>query len=393
MKPFLPVHLPLLFLLGGLIVPARAQDTDSSIVNDINTAKDLIETDVPAALDLANTAFINSRELGYDPGIAECYLVVGRCYIQTADYDLARKSLDVALKFAEKCENKALISDCYFYMGRACYITGNTDQQLSLYNKAYAMRQALNDQKRLADSYHAFGNMYLQLSKDSLAESYFQLARKIRLRLNDLRGLAAICNNLAIIAGNRHDTSLYRSLMFQAIRMNEQSGNMRYLATNHGNLGLAYLEEKNYDSAWYHCFEAYKIRRKNDFKDHLAGSYKNLGDILFAQRKFQEALTFYKQGAEVAERIMGREWMIANYSALSETYAKLDSQDQSKKYEAMASKLDKERQADTVFSKKIPLPPAFDFAEPEVRRSWPLWAGGGFVLLCLAGFTFYRMKK
>ena len=375
-----------------LSLSIRSQVTDSLILKEINEAKSLIESNVPNALDVANSAFINSRDLNFDFGISESYLIVGRCYIQTADYEQAQKSLNIALKYAKKIKDQALISDCYFYLGKACFITGNIQMRLSWFNKSFTLRKALNDQKRLADSYHTYGNICLELKQDSLAESYFNLSKNIRLKMNDLKGLASIYNNLAIIAGNRKNTLLYRSLLFEAIRMNEQMGNMRNLATNNGNLGLSYFEQGNYDSAWYYSYLAFEIRKKNDFKDHLAGTYTDLGDILFAQKRYALALPYYKQGAEVAKSISGTEWMIKNYLALVKTYAVLDSTKLQLKYKEMADSINKERKADTLLTEKIPPPPAFDFADPESKPKL-LWYACGIILLGLTGFIYYKRKR
>jgi len=368
------------------------QSTDSSILKQINIAKNLIETDVPAALDIANKAFIEAKENDFDRGMAECYLVVGRCYIQRAD-EMARKSLEIALKYSEKIKDKALISDCYFYLGKSCFVNGDTKSQLEWYNKAYEIRKSLKDEKRIADSYHAFGNVYLKLNQDSMAENYFLLAKEIREKITDVPGLAAISNNLAIIAEHRGDTLLYRSRMQQAIQMNEQNGNKRYLATNHGNLGMSYLETGNYDSAWHHCYIAFEIRKTNDFKDHLAGSYGDLGKIRLAQKRYAEALGLFKQGVDLAKSISGTEWLIGNYLNMAETYKAMDSLDQQKQYSQLADELQKEHEGDTLLSKTIPPPPAFDFQGPKNKSNWMWWSGGATIILCAVAFRRLRKRK
>lgn len=383
----------LLILLLCSVCVLNGQEVDSLVLKDLNRAKNLVVSNVPAALDIATTALITSRNNDFDLGIAESYLVAGQCYIQTGDGE-AKKVLEYALKFAEKTANKALISDCYFNLGKYCFIDGDTKSQLSYYKKAFDLRKTLNDERRIADSYHAYGNVYLALKQDSLAESYFLLAKDIRTKLNDLNGLAAISNNLGLLADRKGQTALYRKLMYDAIKLNEQTGNKRYLATNHGNLGVSYFKEKSFDSAWFHGRIAYDIRKDNNFKDHLAGTYTDLGNVLFEEKKYSEALAYYNNGAKLAESISGYEWMLGNYLALSKTYEVLDSQELHLKYKSMADKLTKEHESDTLLSRRIPLPPAFDFKEPESSSPvWYWWAGGGTLLLCLVGFGFYKRRK
>lgn len=383
--------LRLIFLLTFLSVSVFSQAPEKEILSNLNTAKNLIETDVSSAFKLAHSAFVTSRNNDYDRGIAESYLVVGRCYLQTGDM-VAKKALNAALKFAEKIQDKALISDCYFYLGKSCFINGDVKSQLDYYHKAFEIRKEINDQKRLADSYHAYGNVHLVMYQDSLAEQYFNLSKEIRSMLHDRSGLAAICNNLGIIASRRGDTALYISLLYQAIQMNEEIGNIRNLSTNHGNLGVIYREQGNYDSAWFHCMIAFEKRKANGFKDHLCGSYTDLGKILFAQKKYTEALSYYKQGVMVAKSIEGTEWLIGNYESLAETYAALDSQPQRSNYEKLALDLKKQHIGDTLLTASIPLPMSFDFAEPKSEGSyWPWWVAGAIVLLGV-GFVLYRRK-
>jgi tetratricopeptide (TPR) repeat protein len=367
---------------------------DSLVLRDITRAKNLVTIDVPGALNLANSALIISRNNNFDRGIAEAYLVAGQCHIQTGDIS-AQKSLQFALKYAEKVQDKALISDCYFFLGRSCFIINDIKSQLMWYEKAFEIRKGLNDEKRLADIYHAYGNVYLHLKQDSLADSYFNLAKSIRTKLNDMNGLAAVANNLALLAERKGDIVLYRKLLYDAIRMNEETGNNRNLATNHGNLGVSYFKEQKYDSAWHHGTIAFDLRKNNDLKDHLAGTYTDLGNILFAEKKYTEALKYYKEGAKLAESISGNEWMQSNYLSLSKVYAALDSNELSLKYKTLADSLTKEDDANINLSKSIPLPPAFDFVEAQAKtKSTPYWwVIGALIILSVVGFVFFIRRK
>jgi tetratricopeptide (TPR) repeat protein len=382
------------FILSIFFVfTAKAQGDDSLALRDISRAKALIASNVPEALNFANTALLASRNNNFDRGIAEAYLVAGQCNIQTGDFSGAQKALQFALKYAEKIQNKPLMSDCYYQLGKSCFINGDTKSQLSWYGKAFEIRKNLDDEKRMADSYHAYGNIYMFLNQDSLADRYFILSKTIRTKLNDLNGLAAITNNLALLADRKGNVALYRKLLFEAIAMNEETGNNRYLATNHGNLGVSYFKEKKLDSAWHHGYIAFEIRKTNDYKDHLAGTYTDLGNILFEEKKYTEALDYYKKGAELAESISGNEWMIGNYIALSKLYAAIDSNALHLKYKKLADELTKQHEADAGLSNGIPLPPAFDFIEPQNKPSWLWWVIGSIFVLGLGIFVFLRMRN
>jgi tetratricopeptide (TPR) repeat protein len=210
--------------------------------------------------------------------------------------------------------------------------------------------------------------------------------------LHDRSGLAALCNNLGIIASNRGDTATYMNLMYQAIEMNEETGNKKYLAVNHGNLGMIFREKKMFDSALVHANIAYNIRKENNFKEHLSGSYTDLGKIMFAQKKYPEALGYYKQGAALAKSISGTEWLVGNYESLGETYAAMDSTQQAASYTKLAEDVKKAHQNDTAVSKLL-LPSSFDFKEPQSNAAWPIFTGGGLVVICVAVFGAYRRKK
>lgn len=387
-RPFIAFIFSILFA-----ITAKGQMDDTLALRDLHRAQTLVTTNVADALSLANSALVVSRSNNFDQGISEAYLIAGQCNIQTGDFSVAQKALQFALKYAEKIKNRALISDCCFFLGKSCFINGDTKSQLSWYEKAFNIRKELNDEKRMADSYHAYGNVYMALNRDSLADRYFMLSKKIRTKLNDVNGLAAIANNLALLADRKGDVALYRKLLFEAIAMNEETGNNRYLATNHGNLGVSYFKEKNYDSAWHHGYIAFEIRKNNDFKDHLAGTYTDLGNILFEEKKCAEALDHYKKGAELAESISGDEWMIGNYLALAKLYAAIDSNELHLKYQKLADELIKQHEADASLTKGIPLPPAFDFVESQDRPSWLWWGIGGLLVLGLGLFARMHMRK
>lgn len=390
MKYLLSTFFSFLFL-------ATYGQNEKSILQKIEIAEGLIVSDPKAAQIKASEQFVASKELGFDLGSFRCHLIVGRTYIVTSEFNLAMSTLEIAHDFAKKLNSPAYESDCFYYMGLAHYITGDMSAQLDYQKKAFELRKDLNDPKRLAESYHAFGNLHLNLNEDSLAENNYLLAMDIRKTLDDKEGIAGLYNNLALIENKRGNVKEYHSLLRQSISLNVLINNQRHLATNYGNLGVSFLDLGELDSAWLYTNLCYEIRKKNDYKDHLAGTYCDLGDIKYAQESYGEAIEYYRSGIDLAKSIGGNEWLIKNYRAMARTYEKLGDLNNSSKYTQKANSIEDSLAQSAISEDSFP-----DLFEEEEEPIEPvekeatnyLWyyIASGAALLVLF-FVIYQRRK
>ena len=271
-------------------------------------------------IDRATELFVVSRDLNFERGIIESYTLAGRGYVHIGNAKLAQESFNIALEHAISSNQTWLTSDVYYYLAETQYLTGDREKQIDYLNRSYEIRKEINDEDRLAELYKAYGNLYYTIEEDSMATAYYRLTEGIWKRKNNLDGLAAIYNNLGLIATRRGDVGEHNALMWKSIALNKQTGNIRNLATSYGNLGVGYYTLNLLDSAWYHSYRCYEIRKDNNMRDHMAGSLIDLGDIKTAEQDYEAALAYYKESQQIIIEIDFKEIYLKLYGSLVNLY-------------------------------------------------------------------------
>ncbi len=89
----------------------------------------------------------------------------------------------------------------------------------------------------------------------------------------------------------------------KAIQLNKQTNQPNFLVQNYHNIGLAYLETEQFDSAYYYIKESVKMRNEQESKGGLAISMHALGKYFLDTRQPDSALTAFGKTLQISEEL------------------------------------------------------------------------------------------
>ncbi len=309
---------------------------------------------VPASL--AETASNGSR--------ANAFFSTGNKLYRRGEYSKAVSYFHQALNFASKSTppDHLNIAIAHNALGLAYERRGNRDKAIAHYaNALTSISQAIKQrQARPKKKKRLFAFVLPKKKKPKPAT-----AVPVRLVM------ANIYNNKAIAHLNKADYSTAITLLQNAIEIKRSvlGSDHPMLASSYSNLGLAYQKQHQHDKAALYHKKALTVQlkarapgisaqkkkasgtsdtnRKPGPQHKLARSYINLGTAYLHQRKYDDAITYYRKGLPLLRQALGDKHpeVATAYSNLGVAYGRKGQAEQSIRYHqrALAIRLDKLR--------------------------------------------------
>lgn len=253
-------------------------------------------------------------------------------YINTGNYEQARKYAEQALQQAEKLKHKKGLATAFISIGNINMYQGNYEQALDNYSRSLAIQEEIGDQKGMATSYGNIGIIHQhQGSYQKALENYLK-ALNIREIINDKKGIAASYHQIAGIylqMGN-YDKSLEK--YYESLKIREEIGDKRGIAASYNNIGNNYDLMGDYEKALENHLKSLKIREETGDKKGLGDSYANLGVIYDKQNKNEKALNSYIKALDINKEIGYKYGIAASYLNIGSIHMKVGKLEEANQY-------------------------------------------------------------
>ena len=218
-----------------------------------------------------------------------------------------RKHIDEYLKWIQKEMN---YPSSIVYFGHLLWKDLGQVRQAESYFRIL-LKSSPDDHEDLADIYDELGNIYDQIGEYNSALNDYRHALDIREKQipKDYIRIASLLDQMAMVykhMGNlERAIEIYRQALDIYERKCSDQENRLHQANTIANLGLAYRDKKDFDTALHYLTVAYDIRRDILPNDHplLANSLNNIGDIYHDKNDHSEALNYYQQALAIQEII------------------------------------------------------------------------------------------
>jgi len=279
----------------------------------------LISNEPEKALQYANYAYILSKNLKYQKGIALSYSNMSNYHKNKGDYD---KALEYALKSMKICketgDNKEIAQNynnlgmLYLTMDKTDTATQYLSKGIKLYKKMILENPDDNSIKSsMASSYVNMGNTFITQGDYEKSLEYYYKSLKIYEKTKSTRGLRTSYHNIGAINFKLEKYDLGLEFMQKSLEINKEIGDNRFAFTVASNIGVIYenmsLLETDSSIAWtmlkkaldYH-FQSLKIKKELEDKRGIVISYYNIGSIyelMGNKSSDQDTVAFYYKKA------------------------------------------------------------------------------------------------
>jgi len=181
-----------------------------------------------------------------------------------------------------------------------------TEELLNIYKQSNNFEKILEQKMSLSKCYNSIGTVHYFQNNFDKAIGYYEMARKIFEELISLsiknnninltkykRGISACYNNIAmaisdkanLIRTNKNDSlanSLYKNAItyyFKSLKISEEIIDKKGISKCYNNLGITFIEIKNFTQANYYLNSSLKIKEEIGDKSGIASVWSNIALI------------------------------------------------------------------------------------------------------------------
>lgn len=332
-------------------------------------------TSTDTAMKYANQEIELAKELKFQRGIAQSYLLIGMIYQYKNIYEDALKYYLLSLKTSEQTGDKKAIASAMVGVGLIYQNTGDTQKSIDYYMKALKIREEINDKPGIMACLNNLSGLYYYRGDRKKAKEYIFRCLKIGEEIGNKNGIAASLNGIASISLEEGDLPKALEYFQKALQVHEKINNGYDVAMVSNNIGQVYFKMRNYKEAlnWYEkslsVSQKYNILELAvDAKEGLSQVYEKIGNYKLAYR-------YHKEYSTLKDSML----TIQTHNQILEMGTKYESEKKEKEIEL----LNKDREKQTALT------------EVENRKNniiiWSVALGLIFTII-FSGFLFNRFR-
>jgi tetratricopeptide (TPR) repeat protein len=235
------------------------------------------------ALETAARTQTLSQKLNHPVGEAIAENIMGNANMFRGKYAVALDHYFASLKVAEKAQRPRNIANANMNIGIIYHYLKENAKALQYLHKALLIYSATNYTLGMANVSNSLGGVYADVKPDS-GLFYYNRSLVLRKTLKDRRGEAGALNNI----------------------------------------GMCYLQLKNYDKALTYLHQSLEIKKELGDLSGIGNTVMNIGDVLKGKKEFKAAEKKYKEGYTIARQTGSINNLNKSALGLSECYEKLN---------------------------------------------------------------------
>lgn len=185
-------------------------------------------------------------------------------------------------------------------LGNVYYELGSTSQAITCMSEALDIAHTNQMEYYEAVITLNIGNVYLQMERYSQAAKLYKSALAVYQKTNDNEGRVNALINIALTDEKLNLPDSARIRFLQAREISEQLYSPHFLAITANHLGAHYLQNKNFNQAYYWLETALKITElNNSIQENYTANY-NMGLYWSAKNINHKAIEFLKKALQQA---------------------------------------------------------------------------------------------
>lgn len=351
----------LYYFLGTADLSAQALSVDS-LEQELKTTKQdtskvnlhrmiagiLLNTNPAKALAHAKAGVSLGQKIGFDKGVAGCYLNMSVVYNAASKIDSFLIYTDSAIVWAKKVGEHNRLALAYLNRADAHIQLRNLKQSLLDCDTALQYAELANNNDRRARIYQTIGTVYYSQDKYEESLQYYERAASIYLPEKNDRMYAIILNNLANIfkRTGRQDSALHKykkaiehaNIAGDIVNMSMYYSNISSLynfaqqykkaemnatlalkyaidgenevqqADAYHNFAISYLNQNQYTKAIETALKAYTVNEQYGLIEEQNDAAKILADAYAANGQYKEASHYYKTARELNDSLLKKKF-------------------------------------------------------------------------------------
>jgi two-component system sensor histidine kinase UhpB len=301
---------------------AKAKEDTSKVILYRILAGTLRMSDPAQGIQYGKAGVALGKKLGFDKGIAGCYLNITACYSSAGKVDSAIIYIDTAIIYSHKAGDPNRLALAYLNRGDFYMQLQNFDQSLKDCDTSLRYAEQANNDDRRARVFQTIGSVYLYQKLYDQSAEYYNKANVLYKKINNLQMSAVVLNNLSLVYKNTNEYKKAAENLEQAIGIADSLNDLSNLAMYYGTLSDVYFHSDNLTLAekYANTSMQYAQQMKNDLS--IANAWEYSGQIYLRQNKISEAVTALNNGYVIFKKYADADKLSTTTDLLSQAYAK-----------------------------------------------------------------------
>lgn len=200
------------------------------------------------------------------------------------------------------------------------YAASNSDKGLEYGHLSLSLAKLLHFKKGVAQALNQIGTIHFNKGEYKDAITYFWQALKINEETGNTRGEANNLSNIGSIYRTQGNYEKALKYSLQALKIDEESGDKYSIAVSHTNIGNIYFNAGNYDKALRYYQQALHVFHEMSDKQNTATVLNNIGGIYFKQNNFQKAIINFSEAIKTYEAVDDKVGIAIDLNNIAQIY-------------------------------------------------------------------------
>lgn len=174
--------------------------------------------------------------------------------------------------------------------------------------------------RNYAASFNLEGNVYYFNSDFQTATSCYTKALKLYEETGDLKGIANAINNIGLMNSTQANYTKAFEYYMKAMKIREQINDESGMASSYNNLAIVLEHQGNYSTALEYHFKALSINEKRGDKYGITHSLTNIGAVYSNQKNYKKAKEYYLKCLPILQEIGNKHGLANVYNNLGIIY-------------------------------------------------------------------------
>src|SRR5215813_2858573 len=266
----------------------------------------LVQDDLAAKLDAASSEqkrneLLETEKIYVTDVLVRALVTRGLRYQERGDYDAAIRCFQLQQTVSEKIGDRVGVAGAWLNFGIIKNAQQDFENALPVLRKALALYEEIGSKPGVARALQKLSRLYLGLGDHRQAFDCAQKSLKLSEESKHRRGIALALTELSIIYGRQNNPEQSLSYLEEALAIAQELSDTILTATLRHDIAIEHIRLRDYARA----FEIYQglLKQTESFGDVGGGAMirDQIGSILAAQGKYEEALHYYQQALAAFE--------------------------------------------------------------------------------------------
>jgi tetratricopeptide (TPR) repeat protein len=206
---------------------------------------------------------------------------LGEAHKSTRDFDTAIIYFEQALELSRELEYQPGVANALYDLGAICCYLREYDESNTLLQQSLALKEKIGDRRSNARTYHLLGSVAQELREWEEARSNYRQALAISEEFNDRYSQAGTYHQLGMVAQELREWEEARTNYRQALAIKEEFNDRYEQAGTYGQLGIMAHDLREWEEARTNYRQALAIFEEFNDRYSQASTYHNLGNVAF----------------------------------------------------------------------------------------------------------------